>query len=39
MRANGPRGVANLDPRGMVGMISFSLYKSVGANEPQGVAN
>ena len=65
MGANEPRGVANLDPRGMVGRIyvgdhlmllhtkyltsepygfreedlSFSHFKSMGANEPRGVAN
>ena len=66
MGANEPLGVANLDPRGMVGRIyvrdhltllhtkylssvsygfreedfwSFSHYKSMGDNEPQGVAN
>ena len=66
MGANKPQGVANLDPRGMVGRIyvgdhltllhtkylssepygfreedflSFSHYKSTGANEPRDVAN
>ena len=66
MGANKHRGVAKLDPQGMVGRIyvcdhlkllhtkylssepysireedfwSFSHYKSMGANEPQGVAN
>ena len=66
MGANKPRGMANLDPRGMVGRIYvgdhltllhtkylssgpygfreedflfFSRYKSMGANEPWGMAN
>ena len=63
MGANEPRGVANLDPKGMVGRIYvgdhltllnnkylssgpygfrkkfFFHHKSMGNNEPQGVAN
>ena len=65
MGANEPWGMANLDPRGLIGRIhagdltlvhikyiscrhhgfikedvlSFSYYKSVGANDPWGVAN
>ena len=62
MGANDPRGVASLDPRGLIGrmyvgnhltllhtkyissgshgfreeeFLSFSLYKSMGANDPQ----
>ena len=63
--ANGPQGVASLDPRSLIGRIyvvdhytlihtkyissglhgfredflSFSHYKSMGANDPRGVAN
>ena len=66
MGANDPRGMASLDPRGLIGRIyvvdhytllytkyissgphgfreedflSFSHYKSMRANDPQGVAN
>ena len=66
MGANDPRGMASLDPQGMIGRIyvvdhytflhtkylssgphgfreddflSFSHYKSMGANNPQGVAS
>ena len=67
MGDNDPRGVASLDPRGLIGRIyvgdhrtslhtkyispgphgvreedfflSFSYYKSMGANGPQGVAS
>ena len=62
VRANEPRGMHNLDPRGMVGRIyvgdhltkylssgphglrkedflSFFRYKSMVANDPQGVAS
>ena len=66
MGVNDPRGMANLDPRGMVGRIyigdhqtllhtkymscgphgfreedflRFFHYKSMGANDPRGIAN
>ena len=65
VRVNDPQGMANLDPRDMVGRIyvgdhktllhtkymscgphgfredflRFSHYKSMGANDPQGMAN
>ena len=65
MGANDPRGMASLDPRGLIGRIyvgdhqtllhtkyiscgphdvredflSFSHYKSMGANDPRGMAS
>ena len=40
MGANDPRGMTNLDPRGMVFSFKFYLYNnSTVINDPQGMAN